>query len=149
MSVILGLGGGQFSTVRYWLSLEYILRVGVGKGKMIDLILTNSLSGCTLPGTTMVIDSWPVYNTLGELDDSSFMHYIGVHKTNFVRPEHPDIHTQGVESFRSRLKMMLCRRQGVKRRVLREHLQEFAWREETPTKQHFTELLLLLARQTK
>lgn len=76
MSVILGLGGGQFSTVRYWLSLEYILRVGVGKGKMIDLILTNSLSGCTLPGTTMVIDSWPVYNTLGELDDSSFMHFI-------------------------------------------------------------------------
>lgn len=68
---------------------------------------------------------------------------------HFVTPEHPDLHTQGVESFWLRLKGMLRRRQGVKRRVLREHLRKFTWWEETPTEQHFIALLLLLAIQNK
>ena len=81
-----------------------------------------------LPESIIISDEWRGYSGLRE---SGFQHYTVNHSQNFVNPLFPNVHTQGIESFWSRLKFFF-RRNKLRNRVhLKDYLAEFLFREKS------------------
>ncbi|XP_065167049.1 uncharacterized protein [Atheta coriaria] len=98
-----------------------------------------------LPGTVIMTHASKAYENLANQDGGIYMHHIVGDKANIVSLQHPYIHTRGVERLWSSLKLLLRLRNGFHRQGFAEHLDEFAWRQETPTPELFTEFLIMVA----
>lgn len=78
------------------------------------------------PGTVIISDEWPAYGNIE--NDLGFSHFKVCHKENFVTPE-TLLHTQNVESYWNRLKLVLKIFKGVLPGKHLSFLNLFMWRE--------------------
>ena len=77
-------------------------------------------------GTTIISDEWGSYARIGS---QGFVHKTVNHSRNFVDPDHPEIHTQTIESLWNKLKAFLRKKGLTYRAKLDEYLAEFFYRE--------------------
>ena len=81
------------------------------------------------PGTLLYSDEWAAYKSIN--DNLGFDHETVCHKDNFVDPLTGD-HTQAIESYWNKHKMLLKLRRGTRQYCLKHHLAEFMFRERHP-----------------
>ena len=74
-----------------------------------------------LPGTTVMSDKWPSYNSLG---DEGFNHWCVNHSVNFVCPDNPEVHTQTVERLWLDFKQW-TKRPGLRTNYMRQYVARY------------------------
>jgi transposase-like protein len=78
------------------------------------------------PGTTIVSDEWAAYNNIQ--NRLGFSHFKVCHKENFVNPVSL-LHTQNIESYWNKLKLVIKKMKGIKKNKHEDFLNVFMWRE--------------------
>lgn len=78
------------------------------------------------PGTIINSDEWPAYRRIQQT--TGFAHNTVNHSVHFVDPV-TGIHTQNIESYWAKHKLVLKKMKGCRREFLTEYLQEFMWRD--------------------
>ena len=75
---------------------------------------------------TVYSDEWPAYMSF--FGHNQYNHQTVNHSLNFVNPQNPDVHTQGIESLWKRLKEFMRRKNYSDRNKLDLYLSEFVFR---------------------
>ena len=115
------------------------------------LIMAKGLITIYANSTMVNTDQWAAYSGIAQLPEG-YGHTTINHSVNFMDPDNPAAHTQGVESFWAHAKKKLRRMCGTNRQLFVSYLREFEWRWRNDTYsssggQAFEKFLLAIAQQ--
>ena len=75
-------------------------------------------------------DQSGIYRRISRINHGIYTHSVVDHRTHFIHPTDPEIHTQHIESMWMRAKRKIKYQCGSRHGKLQSRLDEFVWREE-------------------